>query len=78
MARTTACTCYGRTPLTCSGYRFAIAEIKTMLFVLMRTFEFTVPPSGRTIRPEAMVVMRPTVEGEKDKGPQMPLALRLL
>jgi cytochrome P450 len=31
--------------LTCSGYRFALIEIKMILFVLMRSFEFDELPS---------------------------------
>lgn len=41
MARDRACAFASAAALTSSGYRFALFEIKAILFVLIRSFEFT-------------------------------------
>jgi cytochrome P450 len=62
----------------CIGYRFALAEMKTVVFVLMRTFAFEELPSKPIIEQKSSIVMRPRVVGEEDAGLQMPLLMRLL
>ncbi|WWC98172.1 hypothetical protein V866_005063 [Kwoniella sp. B9012] len=62
----------------CIGYRFALAEIKVILFVLIRGFEFEELPSKPEIERKASVVMRPRVKGEEKAGLQMPLLVRPL
>ncbi|KAJ7436818.1 cytochrome P450 [Mycena latifolia] len=63
-------------PRNCIGFRFALAEMKALLFVLIRAFEFemAVPEGGigRTSAP----VQRPVVLSEIAKGAQMPLIVR--
>ncbi|KAJ7099750.1 cytochrome P450 [Mycena epipterygia] len=63
-------------PRNCIGFRFALAEMKALLFVLIRTFEFqmAVPEGGigRTSTP----VQRPVVLSEMAKGAQMPLVVK--
>lgn len=65
-------------PNTLSGHRFALAEVKTTLFVLLRRFAFEPLPSNPQIFPQQMLVSRPYVKGEEIVGPQMPLLVRPL
>ncbi|KAJ7473306.1 cytochrome P450 [Mycena latifolia] len=65
-------------PHNCIGAKFALAEMKALLFTLVRAFEFemVVPKDdvGRTTSP----VGQPLVLSEKEKGTQMPLRLRVV
>ncbi|ODO08024.1 hypothetical protein I350_03607 [Cryptococcus amylolentus CBS 6273] len=63
-------------PHNCIGYRFSLAEIKVLLFVLLRNFEFQELHSKPEIEKKASVVMRPKVVGEEEAGPQLPLMVR--
>ncbi|KAL7423550.1 hypothetical protein Q5752_001130 [Cryptotrichosporon argae] len=60
----------------CIGYRFALAEIRAILFVLVRNFTFDELASKPQIERKTAVVMRPRVVTEKECGPQMPLLVR--
>lgn len=40
---------FGGGPHNCIGYRFALAEIKAILFVLVRSFNFELLPSNPTV-----------------------------
>ncbi|KAJ6555556.1 cytochrome P450 monooxygenase [Mycena sp. CBHHK59/15] len=64
-------------PRNCIGFRFALAEMKALLFILIRAFEFepTVPVGG--IGRSSTPVQRPIVLSERNKGSQMPLIVRL-
>ncbi|KAL1406266.1 hypothetical protein Q8F55_007962 [Vanrija albida] len=63
---------YGGTR-NCIGHRFAVMEIKAVLFVLVRAFVFAPLPSAPRVKRDWMIVVRPVVEGEEGYGPQMPL-----
>ncbi|RSH95125.1 hypothetical protein EHS25_000211 [Saitozyma podzolica] len=60
----------------CIGYRFALAEIKVILFVLMRSFTFENLPSKPEIEKKTAIVMRPRIKGEEAAGLQMPLLVK--
>jgi cytochrome P450 len=60
----------------CIGYRFALAEIKAILFVLLRHFQFEMLPSAPTITAKNFIIMLPWVVGEENVGSQMPLMVR--
>ncbi|KAJ7022935.1 hypothetical protein C8F04DRAFT_346867 [Mycena alexandri] len=63
-------------PHNCIGWRGSLAEMKSLLSILIRTFEFelAVPPEGmNTLR---MAVQSPVVIGEEEKGPQLPMRMR--
>ncbi|KLT45743.1 putative cytochrome P450 [Cutaneotrichosporon oleaginosum] len=60
----------------CIGYRFALAEIKAILFVLLRHFQFEMLPSSPTITAKNFIIMLPWVVGEENVGSQMPLMVR--
>jgi len=55
----------------------ALAEIKTTLFMLLRTFEFDILPSKPQVIRRLTVVQRPVISGEEEHGNQMPLLVRL-
>ncbi|KZV68786.1 cytochrome P450 [Peniophora sp. CONT] len=59
----------------CIGYRFAMAEIKIFLCVLLRDFEFSLD-EGVVIEKRVNVVTRPFVVSSPELGNQMPLRLR--
>ncbi|KAI0258648.1 cytochrome P450 [Gloeopeniophorella convolvens] len=61
----------------CIGYRFSIIEMKALLFTFVRAFEFElqVPASG--IICKTMIVGRPFLASDPDKGPQLPVTVRL-
>ncbi|WVQ77158.1 hypothetical protein IAR50_006841 [Cryptococcus sp. DSM 104548] len=65
-------------PRHCIGYRFALAELKTILFVLIKSFEFAELPSKPVIERRSATIMRPRVVGEEAFGPQMPLLVKAL
>ncbi|KAJ3768943.1 cytochrome P450 [Lentinula raphanica] len=58
---------------TCIGWRFAVIEIQAFIVELLSNFEFSATPQIDKIRREAALVMVPTVEGEVEKGSQLPL-----
>ncbi|ORX39248.1 cytochrome P450 [Kockovaella imperatae] len=75
---------------SCIGYRFALAEMKAILFVLMRNFEFEELKSKPQIEKRSAcvslsfhgadgvirIVMRSKVVGEETQGYQMPLMVK--
>ncbi|KAJ7125406.1 cytochrome P450 [Mycena epipterygia] len=58
---------------TCIGWRFAVLELQAFLIELLSNFEFALTPEAMRIRREACIVMVPTVEGQREKGTQLPL-----
>ncbi|GBE77352.1 predicted protein [Sparassis crispa] len=63
-------------PRSCIGYRFAIVEIKCLIFALVRAFEFSLALPVEEIVKRALIVSRPLVRSEMEKGAQMPLLLK--
>ncbi|RDB25147.1 hypothetical protein Hypma_007406 [Hypsizygus marmoreus] len=61
----------------CIGWRFAVVELQAFLVELVGGFEFSLTPDAQKIRRESASVMVPTVEGEVEKGVQMPLRVRV-
>ncbi|KAA1474441.1 cytochrome P450 [Dentipellis sp. KUC8613] len=63
-------------PHACIGYRFALLEAKAVLFTLIRTFAFDFAvPEDQIVR-KTMIVGRPYLASETEKGPQMPILIR--
>ncbi|KAJ7506052.1 cytochrome P450 [Mycena galericulata] len=63
-------------PRNCIGFRFALAELKALLFVLVRAFEFEIDiPEGGVGRTSS-AVQRPNVLSELAMGAQMPLNVK--
>ncbi|KAH9965553.1 cytochrome P450 [Lactifluus volemus] len=63
-------------PYGCIGYRFSVAEIKALIFTLVRAFEFELALSPDDIVRRSGIVGRPTVASNPTAGPQMPLIIR--
>ncbi|OJA15903.1 hypothetical protein AZE42_11499 [Rhizopogon vesiculosus] len=57
----------------CIGWRFAVIEIQAFLTEVVGKFEFTLIDQSGRVRREASGVMTPTLEGEVEKGVQLPL-----
>ncbi len=62
---------------SCIGWRFAVLELQTFIVELISHFEFSMTPEAYRVRREACLVMAPTIEGQVDKGNQLPLMVRL-
>ncbi|KAG9128432.1 hypothetical protein FRC07_012540 [Ceratobasidium sp. 392] len=60
---------------SCIGYRFAIIEMKALLYSLIRAIDFSINPDIE-IEGKATIVIRPRVVSEPEKGNQMPLICR--
>ncbi|EGO00602.1 hypothetical protein SERLA73DRAFT_104941 [Serpula lacrymans var. lacrymans S7.3] len=58
---------------SCIGWRFALIEIQTFLIEMVGNFEFALAVDPGKIRRENCIIMVPTIEGEMEKGVQMPL-----
>ncbi|KAJ7159053.1 cytochrome P450 [Mycena crocata] len=64
-------------PRSCVGYKFALVEIKALLFALVRGFEFELAvPSEDMSALTPRVVIGPTVLSEPEAGVQLPLLAR--
>ncbi|KAJ7609498.1 cytochrome P450 [Roridomyces roridus] len=62
-------------PHHCIGFRFSLVEIKALLFVLLRAFEFEPAVAKEEIIPSILGLMRPVVGG-LDKGSSLPLIVK--
>ena len=60
---------------SCIGYRFALIEMKALLYSLVRAIEFEIDPSIQ-IEGKSSIVTRPRVVSQPEKGNQMPLICR--
>ncbi|KAF7339184.1 hypothetical protein MVEN_01995700 [Mycena venus] len=60
----------------CIGFRFSLVEIKSLLFTLVRAFEFEAAVPEDTIGFSPTPVRRPNVITELDGGNQLPLLVR--
>lgn len=60
-------------PRNCIGHRLTVIEMKIVLFVLIRSFRFEIPPSKPQLKKTWLVIQRCVVVGEDKAGPQMPL-----
>ncbi|KAJ3805519.1 cytochrome P450 [Lentinula aff. lateritia] len=57
----------------CIGYRFSLVEMKALLFVLIRAFEFELAVSPEDIVGKTGIVRRTHLKSEPEKGSQLPL-----
>ncbi|KAF8434330.1 cytochrome P450 [Boletus edulis BED1] len=61
-------------PRSCLGWLFAVTEIQAFLWTLVGKFEFAMTDKAKHIlRQPVYVVMAPMVDGELDRGIQLPL-----
>ncbi|OSC97587.1 cytochrome P450 [Trametes coccinea BRFM310] len=61
----------------CIGWRFAIYEVQAFLTELVSNFQFELVPEVERVRKTQAIVMVPTLEGEIEKGVQLPLRISL-
>ncbi|KZS96686.1 cytochrome P450 [Sistotremastrum niveocremeum HHB9708] len=60
-------------PRSCIGYKFAIIEMKALVFTLVRAFAFEMSDPSYEIVKRSAIVTRPLVKSQMEKGNQMPL-----
>ncbi|KAH9965560.1 cytochrome P450 [Lactifluus volemus] len=63
-------------PHACIGYRFTIAEVKALLFTLVRAFEFELALPADDIVCKSGAVSHPVVASNPAVGRQLPLLIR--
>jgi cytochrome P450 len=65
-------------PRSCIEWRFSVLELQAFLVELISTFEFSLPPGVpyESVRRESSVLMSPTIEGEAEKGVQLPFRIK--
>jgi len=61
----------------CIGYRFSLVEMKALLFVLIRGFEFELAVPREDVISKSIVVQRPRLKSEKKAGSQLPLLVKV-
>ncbi|TFK49746.1 cytochrome P450 [Heliocybe sulcata] len=62
----------------CIGWRFAMLEMQSLAAEMINNFEFRVEDPTKTVRPWGDNAVYPLVDGELDKGPQMPLRVSIV
>ncbi|VDB85149.1 unnamed protein product [Peniophora sp. CBMAI 1063] len=60
----------------CIGYRFSVAEMKALIFTIVRSFEFRLAVSPVDIMRKSMIVGRPALSSNPAAGSQLPLLIR--
>nr|BAK09430.1 cytochrome P450 [Postia placenta] len=61
----------------CIGWKFALYEMQAFLFVLVSRFQFSLTKDISRLRREYAGSLVPTLEGEVEKGAQLPLGVSL-
>ncbi|KAL0575385.1 hypothetical protein V5O48_006598 [Marasmius crinis-equi] len=62
---------------SCIGFRFALVEMKALMFSLIRTFDFELAVPLENISKKSSIVQRPYVKSEEEKGGQLPLLIKV-
>ncbi|KAI6019151.1 cytochrome P450 [Pisolithus marmoratus] len=65
-------------PRACIGWRLAVIETQIFLIEIISRFEVSLSEKATRIRREACGVVAPTVEGEVEKGVQLPLVISVV
>lgn len=69
---------FGGGPKGCIAWRFALIEVHVFLVALIREFEFTLADPNLVVRRDGChAVTTPVIEGQLDRGPQLPLRVRI-
>ncbi|KAI0027682.1 cytochrome P450 [Vararia minispora EC-137] len=63
-------------PHACIGYRFAVVEVKALLFAIVRSFEFNLAVSPSEVSRKTAVVVRPFLSTNPAAGSTLPLTIR--
>ncbi|KAI0327035.1 cytochrome P450 [Cubamyces sp. BRFM 1775] len=67
---------FGGGPRACIGFRFALVEMKALIFTLLRAFEFTPAVDSADISTMPGIVLRPCLKDAPEGGSQLPLLVR--
>ncbi|KIY62356.1 cytochrome P450 [Cylindrobasidium torrendii FP15055 ss-10] len=62
----------------CLGWRFAVLEIQIVISLMLKNFVFRPAPNAKVRMVPNQFLMIPAVEGQEDKGAQVPLILESL
>lgn len=54
-----------------------VLELQAFLAELISKFEFSMTPEAHKVRRESCLVMTPTIEGQLEKGTQLPLRIQI-
>lgn len=60
----------------CIGYRFALVELKCILFALLRSFRFELGVPAEDIEKKTALVTRPFLKSAPKDGSQLPLKIK--
>ncbi|KAG8845041.1 hypothetical protein FRB91_002109 [Serendipita sp. 411] len=63
-------------PRSCIGFRFALVEMKALLFALVRSFEFKLAVDADDVVGKVGIVTRPALRSRPQEGHQLPLLIR--
>ncbi|EIW62555.1 cytochrome P450 [Trametes versicolor FP-101664 SS1] len=63
-------------PRACIGYRFALVELKALLFFLVRAFEFEFAVPAEDVVNVAAALQRPSLRSAPKEGAQLPLVVK--
>ncbi|KAJ7775995.1 cytochrome P450 [Mycena maculata] len=63
-------------PHNCIGWRFSLAEMKSLIYTLVRNFEFQLAVAPDEICTSKTAVQRPMLVAEPEKGMQLPMLVR--
>ncbi|KIJ07965.1 hypothetical protein PAXINDRAFT_102733 [Paxillus involutus ATCC 200175] len=63
-------------PKACIAYRFAIIEMKALVFTLVRAFEFEPAVPANRIGKKPAPLQHPILRGDPTKKPQLPLLVK--
>ncbi|KAJ3980614.1 cytochrome P450 [Lentinula detonsa] len=61
----------------CIGYRFSLVEMKALIFVLVRAFEFDLAVAADDVVGKSSIVQRPHLRSDPGQGSQLPLWVKL-
>ncbi|PVG01580.1 cytochrome P450 [Serendipita vermifera] len=63
-------------PRSCIGFRFAIVEMKALLFALVRNFEFKMNVPLEDLDEKMGIVTRPALKSQPKAGSQLPMLIK--
>ncbi|KAG6909596.1 hypothetical protein DXG01_016635 [Tephrocybe rancida] len=63
-------------PRSCIGYRFALVEMKALIFTLVRAFEFELAVPVSDVGKKSTIVQRPVLLSDPNGGNQLPLLVK--
>ncbi|PVG01568.1 cytochrome P450 [Serendipita vermifera] len=63
-------------PRSCIGYRFAVMEMKAILYILFRAFEFDLAVKEEDVLKTSVIVTKPLIRGQTEKGSLLPMIIK--